>query len=473
MTILRRLFIYVTLAMASGVALQSCIEDGISSSSADQPAFSTDTVRMGTLFTLDASPTHRFTVYNRADKGISISSIAFADDEAGIFRLNVDGMAGKRFDNVEIRAKDSIFVFVEATLPENGRNVPVDVLAHIEFRCNGVSSRMPVKAVGRDVVRLKGDTRFAGNAALSAEKPYHVTDSLVVEEGATLTIPAGAELLMHSEAEIVVHGTLRIEGTQEHPVNITGDRTGFVASQIPYEIMSGQWGGIYFTSSSSGNVINNASIRNAEYGIILDHSKLQLVNSQVRNTKWYVLDAIFSEVEAVGCELAEASNGIVRLIGGTHSFSQCTFANYYLFSALGGPAIQLWHLNADNIWTDPETEVASEEPFMTADFTNSIVYGNGTDLSHGDLKDTAVTMRRCLLKSPGTDDDNFISCLWDTDPLYHTRREEYIFDYTLQPESPAIGAADPALMSPLTATDRLGHERGGSPSLGAYQFVGE
>lgn len=473
MTLLHRFFIYILLAVAGVVALSSCIEDGFTTSSADQPAFSTDTVRMGTLFTLDASPTHRFTVYNRHNKGISISSIEFADDPSGIFRMNVDGMAGRRFDNVEIRANDSIFVFVEATLPENGKNVPVDVLGHIEFRCNGVSSRLPVKAQGRDVVRLKGDTRYAVNTTLSPLKPYHVTDSIVVEEGAVLTIPAGTEMMFHSASELIVHGTLRIDGTPDSPVNITGDRSGFVAAQIPYEIMSGQWGGIYFAPTSSGNVIANASIRNADYGLVLHSSTLQLVNSQVRNTKWYVLDATNSVVEAAGCELAEASMGIVRLIGGEHTFNHCTFANYYLFSALGGPAVQLGHLNADDPWLDPETEQPVDYSYLKADFTNSIIYGNGTDLSHGDLTGTEVTLRRCLLKSAGSDDDNFISCLWDEDPLYRTRREEYIFDYTLLPESPAAASADPALVSPLTATDRLGRQRGASPSLGAYQFVPE
>jgi hypothetical protein len=477
MYLLRRFLIITVLAFVGVSALTGCIEDGMSASPSDQPVFSTDTVRMGTLFTLDASPTNRFIVYNRHDKGVNISSIEFADDPEGIFRMNVDGMSGKKFSDVEIRANDSIFVFVEATLPENGRDVPVDVLGHIEFRCNGVTSRMPVKAQGRDVIRFKGDTRIASDATLAAGKPYHITDSIVVEEGATLTIAAGAELLFHSESELIVHGTLRVEGTPEHPVNITGDRTGFVAAQIPYEIMSGQWGGIYFSPTSTGNEIYNASIRNAEYGIIADRCQgapaLRIVNSQVRNTKWYVLDAIHTSVEAAGCEFAEASMGILRLIGGVHTINHCTIANYYLFTALGGAAVQLAHLNPDNLWTDPETEEPSELPFISAEFANTIIYGNGSDLSHGDLTDTGVFLRRCLLKSNGSDDDNFLSCIWGEDPLYHTVREEYLFDYTLKPESPAASSADASLTSPLTAVDRLGHDRGAEPSIGAYQFVAE
>ncbi len=191
MKALRNIFKLIVLTLAVSAALSSCIEDGMTTSASDQPAFSTDTVRLGTLFTLDASPTQRFVVYNRHDKGLNISRIAFADDPSGNFRLNVDGMSGREFSNVEIRANDSIFIFVEATLPENGRNQAVDLISHIEFRTNGVSSQLPVKATGRDVTRLKGDTRYSSDFTMDAAKPYQVFDSIVVEAGATLTIPAG------------------------------------------------------------------------------------------------------------------------------------------------------------------------------------------------------------------------------------------------------------------------------------------
>jgi len=110
---------------------------------------------------------------------------------------------------------------------------------------------------------------------------------------------------------------------------------------------------------------------------------------------------------------------------------------------------------------------------MTADFTNCILYGNGTELSHPDLAGTAITFRRCLLKSAGTDDDNFIDCLWDTDPKYYTERSEYIFDYRLRPESPAAGAAAADLVDPAAAADIDGTPRLPNPDLGAYQTPGE
>lgn len=464
-------------AVMAAAGMSSCIEDGVSSSPSDQPSFSTDTVRMGELFTLGASPTSRFVVYNRHDKIINISEIGFRDDDAGQFRLNVDGLSGRRFSNIEIRPNDSIFVFVEATLAENGRDLPVDVVAHIDFKVNGVTSSVPVKAQGQDVERLSGDVRFSSDAVLGAGKPYMVKDSIVVEPGARLTIPAGARLLMQEGAAIIVHGTLEIAGTQEKPVEITGHRTGFVAAQIPYEVMSGQWRGIRFAPESKDNTIRYASIRNSEEGLVLDYcggSKerpaLTIVNSVVRNTKGYVVEAIHSALTAVGCEFSDASLGLVRLVGSEHTLNHCTLANYYLFTAVG-TALQLEHLDpADTEFNAAlDREEDAELPWMKADISNTIIYGLGADLSHGDLTGLEVYLRNCLLKSDGTDDDNFINCIWGEDPLYGVDRESYLFDYRVDAESPAIGAGDAALVSPLGAVDIYGASRVAAPTVGAYQ----
>lgn len=474
-----KIFFYMILGtLAALTGLTGCIEDGVTTSPSDQPAFSTDTLRMGSLLTLGASPTSRFVVYNRHDKILNISEISFRDDDAGQFRMNVDGMAGRRFSNVEIRPQDSIFVFVEATLAENGKNLPVDVLAHIDFRVNGVTSSMPIKAQGQDVTRLSGDTRFASDTSLSPDKPYLVKDSIVVEQGATLTLPAGTRLLMHDAARIVVHGRLIIAGTQENKVEITGDRSGYVASNIPYEVMSGQWEGIYFSPTSADNEIGFASIRNSSSGIVLDHlggdrnrPALLIHNSLVRNTKGCIIHALHSSITAVGCEFSDASLSILLLEGGDHLINQCTLGNYYLFTAVGGAALHLAHVDPEdteyNNLYDSETD--RDLPWLKAEVTNTIIYGLGADISHGNLDGLEVYLRNCLLKSTGSDDDNFINCIWGKDPIFGVSREAYVFDYRVGASSPAVGAGDPALLHPLAETDMLGDSRLPSPTLGAYQ----
>lgn len=61
----------------------------------------------------------RFLVYNRHDKILNISSIKVRNNDKGLFRLNVDGISGKEFNNIDIRPNDSIFIFVDVKLPLN------------------------------------------------------------------------------------------------------------------------------------------------------------------------------------------------------------------------------------------------------------------------------------------------------------------------------------------------------------------
>lgn len=446
----------------------SCIEDSFTTSPSDQPDFSCDTLKMGQMFTLEASPTSRFTVYNRHDKMLNISSISLRDDSEGIFRLNVDGISGRNFSNVEIRPNDSIFVYVETTLPENGQTHSVDIESHLDFVTNGVRRTVVILANGTDAVRCR-DLTISSDTRWTSDRPYIVYDTLRIAPGATLTLDAGVKIHFHDKAAMKVEGTLISNGTPEANVEMSGDRFGNVAGSLPYELMSGQWGGIYFTSTSTGNTLTCTDIRNSSDGLTFEPAQTdeivaRLYNCRIRNTKNYIIDARHTNLQLVGCELADASTGILNLVGGRQQINHCTIANYYLFTALGGPAIQMSHLNE-------ETDDESGRPYLSADFSNSIIYGNGTELSHGDLTDTQVYFRNCLFKSEGTDDDNFISCLWNADPLYYTVRNEYYFDYRLQPDSPAIGVSDQSLDSYGLTTDRYGVSLANPADLGAYVFV--
>ncbi len=460
--------IYILFWVTALAGLGGCIEDGYTTSHSDQPTFSVDTLQMGVIFTEEPSTTHRFIVYNRASKSLNISRVSLSGDNAGLFRLNVDGFSGREFSDVEIRANDSIFVFVAATLPANERAVPVEVTASLDFLVNGVTSSVTVAAQGRDVRRIHAET-ITEDTRLTADKPYQIFDSLVVAPGATLTIDPGTELFFHDGAMMVVRGSLKAVGQAEKEITFSGDRTGNVAADISFDIMSRQWVGMFFTSTSRDNELSYAHVCNTWQGVTVDGTEatapveLTMVNSRLRNSGDLSLDVRHADIRAYGCEIAEAANGAVSLVGGKHVFNQCTLANYYLFTAIGGPILSFSHIDA-------ESDDGSGKPYTSADITNTIIYGLGTDLSHGDLSGTDIHIRRCILKSTGADDDNFIDCLWDTDPLFRTVREDYYFDYRVKEESPAIGVADPALLLPQAATDRYGLPRGSAPDIGAYVY---
>lgn len=307
MKMINRILLFVGAVVA--VMLSGCIEDGFTSSPSDQPTFSTDTLDMGMVFTEAGTPTHSFTVYNRASKNLLISSIGLRDGSQ-VFRLNVDGISGRTFQNVEIRPNDSIFVLVEATLPPNGQNTPIEISDWLDFVTNGVRQTVVLRADGQDILRRRGlvidsDTR------LSAEKPYQIFDSLVVKEGARLTIDPGVILYFHDKASLRVRGTLVSDGTVEKPVEMRGDRTDNVVGKINYEVMSGQWDGVKFYPTSRANRLENTSIRNSCYGVEVDSlggsadaPAVTMVNCRLRNSSGRVLTVSHSAVKAVGCEFA-------------------------------------------------------------------------------------------------------------------------------------------------------------------------
>lgn len=443
----------------------ACIDDGFTSSPNDQPFFSTDTLNMGRVFTAEQTATHRFTVYNPHNKGLNISNIAMTGANASMFRLNVDGMSGKTFQNIEIRANDSIFVFVSADLPETGQNLPQRIEATLDFTTNNVISSVVIAADGQDINRICGDV-ISEDTTFKAGKPYQVKDSLVVAENTTLTLEPGTVIWFHDNAVLRVYGSLLSQGTPENPVLLTGDRMGNVITNVSFDLMSRQWGGVDFMETSHSNVIEFTEISNTSYGVTvmgdgqdIQTKKLTLINSKLRNSGDCVLTALGASVEAYGCEFAEASNSLVVLLGGNHRFDQCTASNHYLFSAVSGASWMIGDV------ADTEYDFLPTQALIT----NCITWGLGSDVYPGDLTGTEVYFKRCLFKAAGTDDDNFQDSLWDSDPLFYTVRSDYIFDYRLKPDSPAIGKAYGALSDYKLEMDYYGEKR--NNDLGAYVYV--
>ena len=98
------------------IGLGSCRKDFETERSTGNLSFSKDTVFLDTIFTNIGSSTYNLKVYNRSNDDIHIPTIALGRGDASNFRLLVDGLAGKSFEDIEIKANDSIFIFVETTV---------------------------------------------------------------------------------------------------------------------------------------------------------------------------------------------------------------------------------------------------------------------------------------------------------------------------------------------------------------------
>lgn len=459
------------LLMIFNAVAVSCISDEMTTSSSDVLSFSRDTVNFDTVFTGQGTPTARLIVRNRAKKGLNISSIRFSNPDTR-FSMNVDGMSGRDFHDVEIRGKDSIFMFIECLIPETEGNSPGLVADDIEFVTNGVTQKVRVEAYGQNVTRLR-NLRLSNSMTLTADQPYVVFDSLVVESNAKLVIEPGAQVLFHDGASIVVEGRLEAIGKPGRPIDLRGDRLDNVLPDVEYDIMAGQWKGIRIAASSFGNRLEYVNMRSTVEGLRTDsctdmsRPKLTILNSWLHNSQGSVLDARYGRIEAYGSCFSEAADAVVALTGGQHIFLQCTIANNYLFSAIRRPLLCLYHVLPEHL------ESGNEQPLMKASFSNSIIYGLADDINTTDLTGSEVFLRYVSMKAEGKDDDNFLNCLWNTDPLFYTDRPIYYFNYRLKPDSPCISAGDPALVIPLVRTDMDGTDRlrDGKPSLGAYQYL--
>ncbi|MDY6106181.1 MAG: hypothetical protein SPH89_06060 [Candidatus Limisoma sp.] len=453
------------------VGVSSCIEDDFATGSSDLPEFSVDTLSFDTVFTGEVTATKRFLVYNRHKKQLNIERISFAGAPEGAkFYMNVDGRSGEEFSNVEVRGEDSIYVFVEARVDVNSSTTPFDVFDYLRFVTNGVEQTVVVRAAGQNANTVR-NLHITENTTLSDPRPYRVMDSLVVEEGATLTIPAGKTIYFHDKALLKIRGTLIADGTTGSDVVLRGDRLDKVAGSIPFDLMSGQWGGVVIERGSFDNTLRHVYMQGSSMGVVVDscgvtdRRKLYLYNSVLHNSSGSLLTAAHSWIDADGCEFSDCRYGVVDLTGGRYTFNNCTFANYYLFDAIMSPILTLWYvLPADKSY---------DNPLMQAEFNNCIVYGNCSDINEGDLTGSDVTLHNCLLRAEGTNDANFIDCLWGKDPCFYTVREDYYFDYRLRNESEAIGVGSAERVPQAARTDYYGNERlqERGVDIGAYVWI--
>lgn len=464
-------YLLLTIIGIFGLILGGCISDDFTTSPANVLTFSADTVSFDTVFTGVGTPTARLKVYNKAKKSINISSIRFRREQSN-FQVNVDGVSGKNFSDVEIRGGDSIFVFIECYIPETADKKPALVEDQLEFVTNGVQQEVQVEAWGQNVRRLKA-LHVEQDMTLDATMPYVVFDSLTVEKGVTLKIEPGVQLLFHDKAALRVRGKLEAIGEAGKMIDMRGDRLDNVLPDVGYDILAGQWRGITIEADSYDNRLEYVDMRSTEQGLVVDscsnleRSKLTIINSWLHNSQGSALTSRYAKVDAWGTVFSEAADAVVSLTGGIHNFVQCTFANYYLFSAISSPIVSLYHCLPAHQENDP----SNPNPLMRANFENGIIYGINSDINEGDLEGSEVYMKYMLLKSAGSDDDHFISCLWDEDPMFYTDRPIYYFNYRVKPDSPAIGAGNEAYITSLCEYDMDGIRRENPPTLGAYSFV--
>lgn len=502
------------LTVTGFILLSSCRKDFSTQPSTGQLEFSKDTVFLDTIFNDIGSSTYTLKVYNRSKNDISIPNIQLKNGENSRYRLNVDGIPGKSFQDIDILAQDSIFVFVEVTVKDVS---DIELVYEDELVFDSGDRRQDVKLVTlvKDAVFLYPDKndgiietlllgvndegeeirkegRYLTDEELifTNEKPYVIYGhmmvgtpdndafkTLIVEAGANIHFHKNSGLYIGEKGSLQVQGSLNIEGQPQTEVVFQGDRLEPV-----FENEAGQWDGINFLPGSVNNSIHYATIKNGTTGLFLLSNEinstptLEVNNTQIYNQSSYGILSFFSNIKASNLVINNcAGAGFVAIVGGIYNFTHCTIANSLNQRSI--PNIWL----RDNITINDELITAS---FHELNFTNCIIDG-ASNIELGFDKqatDTAFNMHfsNNLIKFNDTQNTYDGQALYDfnnTD-LYINNVFNGFLDYKnlslneliIGDNSDAKGKAslEGTLLVPF---DILGKTRANPADVGAYESI--
>ncbi len=486
--------IYLFIIALVSLCVMSCDEDEEFTSSINSVlTFSCDTVKFDTVFVGIGSSTQRFKVYNENGKGLRIPHIRLASGGESGFRVNVNGEFGTSFSDVEIYHDDSMYVFVEVTAKPQATDDPTEMKDSLLFMLeSGKEQKVLLTAFGQNATTLRALV-VEEDMTLSNVRPYLVYDSLVVAEGKTLILPEGTTLCFRSNVSMVVHGTVVCQGTYERPVMFRGMRTDRIFSNLPYDRMDAQWGGIRISHGSMGNVFDCVDIHAGNYGIdcerLLEKSvfngnqidaldlsvkKIVMRNSSVHNVKSDALKMNYWNGDFLNCEFSNAGGNCVTLVGGDTRFVHCTLAQFYPWSMFHGSALSFCNVMNDTIY-----------PLTNAVFENCFITGGGDDEVFGSRSENEeaafnCVFHNCVLNTDITAEGGekfYFNCVAESPDSavyrssnFKTVGENYYYDFHLDSLSVARGKGD-AQYSVDVPKDKDGKERPQErPDAGCYQY---
>jgi hypothetical protein len=451
----------------------SCLEEQISTNPSHKLSFSTDTLSFDTIFSSVGSTTLSFMVYNRTNEALKIQQIKLAGGDASPFKINVDGVSSSSLQNVEIKAKDSLFIFVQVTIDPKNQNLPFLVKDSITFYTNTNFQNVKLIAYGQDAFIFKSKT-IHSDSTLKAEKPYLIYGNLQVDSGKTLTIQKNSKLYFHNKANLIVKGNLIVNGTLQNPVIFRGDRLDLLTDKTKYDDLSGQWGGIQLLSSKGNHLINYANIRNGVTGIQISGNsqstpKLLIENSIITNFDSCGISARQANVTIENSLISNCGVYCLKLLGGTNSVLQTTIANYFFNISVAyyrsTPSVLIENYELNNVGAK------IDYPLLQANFWNTIIYGslqNELELDSDPSNSTTFnySFNYSLIRMTQVT-GNFNQITWNVFPNFISTQSP--FNYNIDSLSVArnIGSMTIANQYPL---DLNGNSRY-SPDLGAYEYV--
>lgn len=365
---IKQLFSFLCMLFLSSIIfLSSCKKETFIDSADALLSTSIDTLHYDTVFTSTGSITQAFKIFNLNDKKLRLSNVQLMGGAASFYKINVDGIAGNQFSNIEINAKDSIYVFAMVTINPNASNLPFIVRDSIKIDYNGNTKFVQLEAFGQNANFLR-DRRVTTDTTWNNNLPFVILGGLTVDSAKTLNIKKGTKIYLHADAPFIVRGTLNAVGEKYDSTKIVfkGDRL-----DEPYKNFPGGWPGIYFMNSSKDNLLQHCIIKNAYQGTIVQNAasnanpKLTLNECILDNIYDVAVGGVNTSINARNCLISNCGFNVYLAAGGNYNFINCTMVSY------GNNYLQ--HKNA--VLTVSNVVNAATTNNITANFTNSIIYG--------------------------------------------------------------------------------------------------
>lgn len=469
----------IAIVFSVSMMLLSCSDsDSFSTSPALHLTFSEDSISLDTVFSTVPTATRTFWVYNHSEDGIRCTTVRLQRGNQTGFRVNVDGTylgqsVGYQTQNVEIRAGDSIRVFVELTSPNNYGLTPKLIEDNLIFSLeNGNEQKVNLNAYSWDATILNNVT-IDKDSTLEEIRPIIVYGGITVGENATLTIPEGTTIYFHHDAGIDVHGRLVTQGMPERAVVLRGDRIDRMFADLPYDNISGQWKGIRFHQTSFDNTMAYTDLHGANDGIVCDSSatdrpKLTMDACTVHHCQGYGIAARYVQLTLTNCQISNTLNDCLSVEGGVTLLNNCTIAQFYPFNGVRGAALS----------------VTADALFKSLQCRNTLITGYDDNVLRMAVTDTAARHQYqfddCMIRTPKTttkDSVHYNRVVYEdvTDTVRYGYRQfvkvdtdKLRYDFHLKDKSAAIGKANPTTAMPA---DRNGLKRDDQPDIGAYEAI--
>jgi len=449
--------------------LLSCRKDTFITSGDARLTLTADTLKYDTVFVTAGSVYRSFRIINENNQKLRLSSIKLMGGSNSPYKMNVDGLAGTAFNNIDIEANDSVYVFIQVNIDPAAGPLPFIIRDSVRVDYNGKTKFVQLEAWGQNANFFR-DRVINSNETWNNNLPYVILGSLRIAQNQTLTINKGCRIYVHADAPIIVEGTLLINGLKD-----TADRVYFQGDRLdkPFSDYPASWPGIFFQAGSSGNSFQYAVIRNAYQAIGLSdpaagvNPKLVLNECVIDNAYDAGIIAINSSIKARNCLITNCGKNLFLVKGGNYQFDHCTVAT------IGNRYIA----HKDPVLVVSNFIIVNNNPMtngLAATFRNCIFWG-----TNGLVDDEVIVAKT------GSDPFNvvFDHNLWkvqtvpsnitsiqninNQDPLFDSIAVfDNYFDFRLKPVSPAINKG---ILSPVS-TDLDGKPRPiGLPDLGAFE----